>query len=567
MSRNTKDIVIICLSAAVLFIPFLGLVHLFDWDEINFAECAREMLVTGDWSTVTINFQPFWEKPPLFIWMQATSMYVFGVNEFAVRLPNAICGIITLVMLFKIGRSLYDRKFGFLWALVYAGSLLPQFYFRSGIIDPWFNLFIFLGLHQFILHCNDPGGQGKRIYFAGIFAGLAILTKGPVAIVVLFLCVLAYFIPFRRKEVPGTSSWMKLIATVVIAGSIWFLMLLVSGNGHVIGEFVDYQLRLFETEEAGHGGPFYYHAMVLLIGCFPASIFFIHGLRNKTGTPFQLIYRRWMIVLFWVVLILFSIVKTKIVHYSSLAYFPVTFLAAYSIYHIMNGQFAWKKWIGYATFLLGLIPGILFILGPLIDLFKDSLISSLMIRDPFAAENLRASVVWSGFEWIPGTLFILLLGWILLRVHFGKFTLIPTLFLVTLITFTAVMILIIPKVEGYTQHSAIEYYKTLRYKNAYVFTYGFKSYAHLYYSDMHSPGKTELTRSAIDTLTGLPGYAIGATYLEIHAVCKIGREKDLEKAYPFLKKTKCENGYCFFSFESQKLINSFKDSSNLETGK
>src|SRR3990170_5723899 len=149
LSAINKNILIIILSS-LLFIPFLGAVHLFDWDEINFAECAREMIVTGDYSTVQINFQPFWEKPPLFIWMQAISMNIFGVNEFAARLPNAICGIITLLVLFNIGKKLFDEKFALIWVLAFAGSLLPHFYFKSGIIDPWFNLFIFLGIYFFI---------------------------------------------------------------------------------------------------------------------------------------------------------------------------------------------------------------------------------------------------------------------------------------------------------------------------------------------------------------------------------------------------------------------------------
>ena len=73
---------IILLAGATLFFPFLGGVHLFDWDEINFAEAAREMIETGDYLTVKINYQPFWEKPPLFIWMQVLSMKLFGINEF-----------------------------------------------------------------------------------------------------------------------------------------------------------------------------------------------------------------------------------------------------------------------------------------------------------------------------------------------------------------------------------------------------------------------------------------------------------------------------------------------------
>src|ERR1700742_1972085 len=75
----------------LLFVPFLGHCHLFDWDEINFAESAREMLLTHNYHIVQIDFQPFYEKPPLFIWLQALSMHFLGVGQYAARLPNAIC--------------------------------------------------------------------------------------------------------------------------------------------------------------------------------------------------------------------------------------------------------------------------------------------------------------------------------------------------------------------------------------------------------------------------------------------------------------------------------------------
>lgn len=95
LTKNSLYYFLVTLFSALLFIPFIGNLHLFDWDEINFAECAREMVLTGDYSKVQLNFTPFWEKPPLFIWMQALCMNAFGINEFAARLPNAICGIIT----------------------------------------------------------------------------------------------------------------------------------------------------------------------------------------------------------------------------------------------------------------------------------------------------------------------------------------------------------------------------------------------------------------------------------------------------------------------------------------
>ncbi|MBK8051835.1 MAG: hypothetical protein IPK35_00800 [Saprospiraceae bacterium] len=66
--------ILMILGMSVFFFAGLGHVHLFDWDEINFAESAREMIHTGNYLSVQINYQPFWEKPPLFFWMQAISM-------------------------------------------------------------------------------------------------------------------------------------------------------------------------------------------------------------------------------------------------------------------------------------------------------------------------------------------------------------------------------------------------------------------------------------------------------------------------------------------------------------
>ena len=80
----------------LFFLPFLGGVHLFDWDEINFAEIAREMVVMDNYLEIFMNYEPFTEKPPLFFWLQAISMHIVGIGDYASRLPNALMGIIAL---------------------------------------------------------------------------------------------------------------------------------------------------------------------------------------------------------------------------------------------------------------------------------------------------------------------------------------------------------------------------------------------------------------------------------------------------------------------------------------
>ena len=191
----------ILVITALLLLPFLGTVNLFDSDETNYAETAREMILTDDYLTVQVDFEPFPEKPPLFFWLQSFSMKIFGVNEFAARFPNAICGIVSLMVLYCFGRKIYGHRFGLLWILSYGAAILPFFFFKSGIIDPWFNLFIFIGIALFIFYL-DPQKQRTRLpnlLLSALFFGLAVLTKGPVAMLIFILCFLTFLVLSRFR--------------------------------------------------------------------------------------------------------------------------------------------------------------------------------------------------------------------------------------------------------------------------------------------------------------------------------------------------------------------------------
>src|ERR1022692_614730 len=75
--------------------------------------------------------------------------------------------------------------------------------------------------------------------------------------------------------------------------------------------------------------------IVLFFGFFPASVFMFSALRNDTSETYPVLnMKKWMAILLFTILLIFTIVKTKIIHYSSLAYFPITFLAAYGIYKL-----------------------------------------------------------------------------------------------------------------------------------------------------------------------------------------------------------------------------------------
>jgi 4-amino-4-deoxy-L-arabinose transferase-like glycosyltransferase len=182
-----------------------------------------------------------------------------------------------------------------------------------------------------------------------MFIGLAIITKGPVALLVFILSALVFWI-LNRKTV--RLKWQNILLFGIacfFVSAIWFGYETYKNGFWFIKEFITYQIRLFQTEDAGHGGPFFYHWIVLLIGCFPASIFFMGALKQMGNlTEEQKKWLQWNIILFFVHLILFSIVKTKIVHYSSLCYLPLSFLAAYHLYKIHSGELSihtWQKWV------------------------------------------------------------------------------------------------------------------------------------------------------------------------------------------------------------------------------
>lgn len=570
-NRQLLPYFVISIIAALLFIPFLGNVHLFDWDEINFAECAREMIVSKNYSTVQIGFLPFWEKPPLFIWMQAASMKLFDNYDFAARFPNAICGIVTLLVIYKIGRRIYDEKFARFWTIAYAASLLPNFYFHSGIIDPWFNLFIFLSIYQFALYTNDfPSIStqkllNKRIILSAFFISLAVLTKGPVALLVFGICFLWY--RFRnRKPVMSWQHFILYACISLLVPGIWFISLALNGKGNLVVEFILYQIRLFSTEDAGHGGSFFYHWIVLLFGCFPASIFAIGAMRKKANdTPFEIHMLKWMRVLFFVVLILFSIVKTKIIHYSSLCWFPLTYLAAYSMYKISSGDFKWKRWQLLLTlFIGGAFTLALFIL-PFIDKFKAELIAAGWVKDKFAAGNLDVNANWNGFEWIAG---LFLLAAIVLAVLFFRKNknqqAVLALYAGTLLSVSVAAVMITPRVEEYSQETAVAYWQKHAYSEFYLETIGYKSYAHYFYGNLQ-PGlgenpfylnwkkenekklyNTSLSKSENEIAIRREWMLSGPIDHPAYFICKNTFESEVRKYYPQLRFTGEKNGFVFW---------------------
>ncbi len=503
MNRLVAYLVILA-AASILFFHSLGNVHLFDWDEINFAESAREMIATDNYMQVQINYEPFWEKPPLFFWMQAASMKMFGINEFAARLPNAVCGILTLLILFALGRRLHNEQFAFWWVLIYAGTFLPHLYFKSGIIDPWFNLFIFLGIYflgSFLAAKEERKKLMRPLLLSALFTGLGILTKGPVAMMVVLLTYALFLFFNRGKGLAALKHYLYWALGVIAVTLLWFGLEIAQHGWWFVNEFVTYQIRLAKTEDAGHGGFLLYHFVVVLIGCFPASLLIFRYKNQIHENSRQQIFRKLMIASFIVIMIVFTIVKTKIVHYSSFTYLPIGYLAAATVYGIVNRTAQIKNWQKFALLFFGLIWSILFIALPLIG--KNILwIKPLLQKDPFAMANIQADVNWNYALMIPGILFLLAIVTVFIWMQQKKFErAFFTLLIACIAAMQVLLTLFAPRIEQYSQNAAIEFYQSLEGKDVYVRTLGYKSYAQYFYTKV-KPGNRKEAKDETWLLTG-----------------------------------------------------------------
>jgi 4-amino-4-deoxy-L-arabinose transferase-like glycosyltransferase len=534
LSIESRIRVIIVISGLLLFLPFNGMVHLFDWDEINFAESAREMIVTGNYSTVSINFIPFWEKPPLFIWMQVISMKWFGINEFAARFPNAICGILTLLLLFEMGKNLRNYKFGLIWALAFGTAILPFLYFKSGIIDPWFNLFIFSAIYFIYRYFKERelALKGtKNLIFSALILGLGVLTKGPVAILLFGTTVLIFIVTERKVKFLNWTDILLFSVVLFLSGGAYHIYQILCGNWQLVYDFLTYQLRLMKTEDAGHGGSIFYHPIVLFVGVFPASILAINRFIKKESLNND--YRRLMIILFLVVLVIFSLVQTKIVHYSSLCYFPLSYLAAITIYEVCYKGFILTRLSKGLLIFVGIIYAIIPALLQLIATTISVEVLKKYIKDDFAIACIDRSIQWGGYEYLIGVVFGIILVIAVLKLHGIKQM--ASILLGSVLFVYLLMLLVVPKIEKYSQAPAISMISEFQGKQVWISTLGYYSYAPFFYGSKMERACKDCNEEEF--------LLHGETNREVYFVTKITALKTIREQNPQLEIIKQQGGF------------------------
>jgi len=373
------------------------------------------------------------------------------------------------------------------------------------------------------------------------------MTKGPVGVLIPVLTIGVFWASQRFKTVIGWRPLMIAGCSVVVTIALWAIADLVRHGPEFMIGFFWRQVAMLTSEDAGHGGFFGYHFVVLLLGCFPASLFALQEMLERRTQPLTnerslydqqptTTYRKWMLILFWVVLILFSIVKTKIVHYSSMCYFPLTYLAALQLERIWVRREG-SGWSRYAVGAIGLLFALITLAVPFIGMHIDVL-KPFLQQDPFALANMDAEVHWDLYAILPGTvLLVALIAGHILYMR-GKFRAsVISLFCGTALFVWLALYFFIGRVEGYSQRAAIEFFEERQNEKCYVITHGYKSYAQLFYTqkpmitDPRAYDEEWLLKSVVDR--------------PVYVVCKV-TSADEVTAIPTLKELYRKNGFVFF---------------------
>jgi 4-amino-4-deoxy-L-arabinose transferase-like glycosyltransferase len=277
----------------------LGDIGLIDETEPLFVEAARQMSLTGDWITPYFDGVTRFDKPPLIYWLMVLCFKGFGVNEWAARLPSAVSGLGIVVFCFYILRQ-HAPSLGATsgmtsetttatqtsarpWLAAWLGATMlmlnlnTYFWGRTGYADMLLTATMGGALLAFFLGYAQPQTRVKQRWY-GVFyllIGLAILTKGPIALLLPVAIIGGFTLYLGNLRVVLREmqiSWGSL-AVLILTVPWYVLVTLANGSAFVQSFFGYHNLTRFSSVVSQHSGPWYFHFLVILVGFLPWSAY------------------------------------------------------------------------------------------------------------------------------------------------------------------------------------------------------------------------------------------------------------------------------------------------------
>ncbi|HWR40033.1 MAG TPA: glycosyltransferase family 39 protein [Patescibacteria group bacterium] len=299
---------VLLLSLLTIFVN-LGGIPLLDPDEPVYAETAKEMMHFADFVSPRIYGEFWYDKPPMYYWLVAASFKLFGVTEFAARLPAAALAVLGGLVVYGYGNRLFGEKAGLASAVVLVTSVEYFYMGKAAVTDITLTLCLTISLLAFI------AGQYRLCW---LFAGLATVTKGPVgflfpgAVIFLYLTLDRRWHEIRYMKIP---TGLLIFAVSALP---WYVAMYGIHGQAFIDTFLGFHnLTRFTSPEHPEGVLWYYFVPVLIVGFFPWSGLLLQSVwaalsRSRGPEKSPLLFLTiWAVFIF----LFFSVSQTKLVSY------------------------------------------------------------------------------------------------------------------------------------------------------------------------------------------------------------------------------------------------------------
>ncbi|MBX7138492.1 MAG: glycosyltransferase family 39 protein [Oligoflexia bacterium] len=267
--------------AAVIFLRAvtLNFPDLIDTTEGRYSSVAKQMFQSGDLITPMIPMKqgwiPYWSKPPLNYWLEAGAFKLFGVEDWAARIPSLLMALLTAFFVFQVAKDFYDRKVAGLAATIFLTSFLVFLSAGSVNVDQSLSGCVAGALGCFALsrvgtRSKPSPGLDLLMFF---FIGLGLVAKGPIAAVLVGAPLLCWGLYTRKMAAIWGLPWLRGILLVLIVAVPWFVVAELRNPGFLNYYLVNEHILRFLTpnyaDRYGEGHVFPRGAaLVMLAVCF-----------------------------------------------------------------------------------------------------------------------------------------------------------------------------------------------------------------------------------------------------------------------------------------------------------
>ncbi len=269
-NRTRTDALLLAGFCAFLFLYGLGQFGLIGADEPRYAQVSREMLARHDWVTPVLGGHPWLEKPPLYYWQAMLAFAVFGVSDWAARLPSALdASLLVLAIYFFLRR--FRRGFELDGALITAASAGVIGYARAASMDMALTATFAAGMLGWWAWRESE----KKIYLAVFygFMALAMLAKGPVAPFLAAMVIIFYAVALREPRLVLKTFWLPGIVLFSALALPWYFAVQARNPEFFRVFILEHNLARFSQDLYHHREPFWYYLPVTALGLVPWTVF------------------------------------------------------------------------------------------------------------------------------------------------------------------------------------------------------------------------------------------------------------------------------------------------------